>query len=1381
VISVDGANFVARSQTGNSYWNPLTPLAYVIAPGGDDDLVAWARYTVSGLDTERPVSIDLHVTAAPILPGGDEDLPLSCYVGVSNFTAYAWRWFGPFTEAQASITLNDATHNDRVISSNVPKLPYTEGNLLHVVVAAAARKQFITSQNPKGLTAARIEQLTVHTLGVNDPGYTATKPHFAAFETVGTPGGKGGSALDPATQHVQLTWPDLLDPYNEDFEAVLYRVYRQGPSDPTMVALGSVDGTQTLYVDPLDNSAGRPGPVPGVPYTYFLRAYNPVGWTRFDRRAYIIPLLPPADLQATDGDWPDKVYLTWTRAEGAEMYYIYRDGSLEAPAIMITDEQANPPDPENPDPDVRRWWDRSVSDAAVHAYRIRSVSQWAHSDFSLPDEGQRSDASPVARLLANPASGEFPLTVNFDASSSSDPDGSIIKCEFDFGEGAGWEESGAIVQHTYNTAGVYTARVRVTDNLGVMAAASQRINSTPVAALAAAPLSGNAPLPVNFDASASSDPDGGAIAKYEWDWDGDGTYDFDSGTDHTVAHTYNVAGNYGATVRVTDDEGALDTDAVQITVSAVMSPPVAVLYASPLAGAPPLTVDFDASGSYDPDGGGIAKYEWDWETDGAYDFDSGADPTVSHVYNAEGMYTATVRVTDNESATATHGVQIVVSASLVPPVADLHASPPDGNAPLAVDFDASGSSDADGTIARYEFDFGEGYGWQDNGGTATIQHTYYAEGTYTATVRVTDNDGATDTASTQIPVGPPLYPPVADLSAAPLSGNAPLAVDFDASGSYDPDGGSITRYEWDWNGDATYDFDSGTDPTAAHTYNAGGVYQATVRVTDGESVTDTASTTIDVNAPPTADLVADPTQGPSPLLVNFDASGSSDSDGSIADYEWDFDGDGAYNETGNGESAAHGEATPSYTYNASGAYSPSVRVTDNDGATDTAGATIDVNAPPTADLSANPAEGNAPLLVNFDASGSSDSDGTITLYEFDFGEGAGWQSNGADPTIQHTYNGVGDYTARVRVTDNDGATDTDSVQISASTAQGDWWMFGRNPLHTHRSPFTGPATNSIAWEYAISGLSTSSPAIAADGTVYVGSSDNKLYAINPDGSLKWASYNMAGSVKSSPAIGDDGTIYVGDTSSHRLHAISPDGTQKWAYTTLGEIASSPAIGADGTLYVGSYNNGGFYAIYPDGTLKWTFTADVQYSSPAIDADGTIYIGSDVKLYAINPNGTQKWVYTATNSFDFSSPAIGADGTVYVGNWDHKLYAIYPDGTEKWTYTTGNIVESSPAIGADGTVYVGSDDWKLYAINPDGTQKWTCTTDGEVHSSPAIDAGGTIYVGELNGGLWSINPDGTRKWSCQRSSAIYSSPAIGADGTVYFCDRGSLCAIGPGGG
>ncbi|MDD5143753.1 PKD domain-containing protein [Methanoregula sp.] len=139
-----------------------------------------------------------------------------------------------------------------------------------------------------------------------------------------------------------------------------------------------------------------------------------------------------------------------------------------------------------------------------------------------------------------------------------------------------------------------------------------------------------------------------------------------------------------------------------------------------------------------------------------------------------------------------------------------------------------------------------------------------------------------------------------------------------------------------------------------------------------------------------------------------------------------------------------------------------------------------------------------------------------------------------------------------------------------------------------------------------SGAVKGSAAIGSDGTTYIGSSgDSNVYAWNPDGTLKWK--NTSGALTfGSPAIAKDGTIYVGGTSA--LYAWNRDGTLKWSYN-CGKIYGAPVIGADGTIYFITWE-GNIYGLTPDAILKWSYkTANTNYGSPAISADGTVYASS----------------------------------------------------------------------------------------------------------------------------------------------------------------------------
>lgn len=809
-------------------------------------------------------------------------------------------------------------------------------------------------------------------------------------------------------------------------------------------------------------------------------------------------------------------------------------------------------------------------------------------------------------------------------------------------------------------------------------------NLAPIALLSLVYTGTTVPLDVTFDASGSSDPDG-EISLYEWDFEGDGLFDSFS-TQPIVQHTFLNVGSYAPLVRVSDNGGLWDTiqsPEFLVQEGAISNiAPIADIFATSTSGELPFTVGFIATGSIDLDGY-IANYEWDFDTDGVWDLDSGNDPTVLHTYTLSGLNATTLRVTDNQGSTATASIIVTALADNQAPVARLTSDVASGNAPLTINFNASGSYDYDGEIVEYAWDW-DGNGIYDGtSGSAWVSHTYLDEGTFWAMVRVEDDNGSWDIETLEITVGAAVnLPPVADLQAAVTEGWTPLIVDFDASGSFDPDG-TIVEYAWDWDGNGIYDGITYT-PVASYTFTSAGSPDVRVRVQDNEGAGTVAKITIAVNvagnAPPTASLFANPAVGDYPMLVTLDASASNDPDGSIDSYEWDFDGDGNYD-----------------------------------------------------------------------------------LY-------------GTNSSEDYTYLNEGTFLPKVRVTDNVGAQDTSTTLVQVHIE--DWTMFGHDLQHTRRSWFIGPQTGAEKWSLMTGNTVWSSPAIGADSTIYIGSNDNELYALYPDGNLKWT-YDTGDSVVSPPAVGVDQTIYVGSRSD-RLYAINPDGTLKWSFLTGGSISAAPTVGTDGTIYIGSADTL-FYAINPDGSKKWSYTTDgAVRSSAAISPGGIIYVGNDAgNIYALNGDGALAWVYATAGGVS-SSPAIANDGTIYVGSNDSDLHAINPDGTGYWTYSTLNSINSSPAIALDGTIYIGSFDNNLHAVNPDGTVKWLYATGGIVRSSPTIGGDGTIYVGSYDNSLHAIHPDGSAFWTFTTNGNVLSSPAIGLDGTLYFAstDKRVYAIMGP---
>ncbi len=318
----------------------------------------------------------------------------------------------------------------------------------------------------------------------------------------------------------------------------------------------------------------------------------------------------------------------------------------------------------------------------------------------------------------------------------------------------------------------------------------------------------------------------------------------------------------------------------------------------------------------------------------------------------------------------------------------------------------------------------------------------------------------------------------------------------------------------------------------------------------------------------------------------------------------------------------------------------------------------------------------------------------------------------------------------------------------------------------------------LKWSHALPFPLDVSPAMARDGTIYVGDYWDHFWAINPDGTLKWMVDTDDYFEASSPSVAPDGTVYVAD-AGETLYAFNPDGTVKWTFDAPNQdrFSTTPVIGSDGTIYVGVFEHWitNLYAINPDGTLKWSaLTGDEVTAPPSIGSDGTIYVASYSRfLEAFRPDGSLIWQFEMGDSgwpeYNQSAPAIGPDGVIYLGggDWDDPaIFAVNPNGTLRWRFDTYGQVTSSPAIGSDGAIYVG--DWsnQLYAINPDGTLRWLYPAGAQVNSSPAIGSDGTIYVGSGDEFLHAINPDGTRQWR-QPGARWYSSPAIGPDGTVYI--------------
>ena len=306
-----------------------------------------------------------------------------------------------------------------------------------------------------------------------------------------------------------------------------------------------------------------------------------------------------------------------------------------------------------------------------------------------------------------------------------------------------------------------------------------------------------------------------------------------------------------------------------------------------------------------------------------------------------------------------------------------------------------------------------------------------------------------------------------------------------------------------------------------------------------------------------------------------------------------------------------------------------------------------------------------------------------------------------------------------------------------------------------------PANGRVNWRFRMDGpYSMVRPAIGPDGTIYVVDAFEHLYALAPDGGLKWI-VNAAGD--KGVAVGPDGTVYV--ASENHIKAFNPDGSSKWTFVQNPRafICLGVSVGPDGNIYSVGVEGLGVFSLTPAGELRWAAPESyrrriVDHAEIVFGPNGNnqqLYFGANSHTRALRLDGTS--VFTLNGSFQ---PAVGLDGSV------HSALAAYsPNGTLLWNFVSPYPYNTFSAadVGSNGVHYFTQNLTEVFALNAGGSVSWHVTLKNYV-DGPVVDPlSGIVVLGGAN----TLNYPGTiQALSAANGKGLWSITLPAEDPTVF---------------
>ncbi len=628
---------------------------------------------------------------------------------------------------------------------------------------------------------------------------------------------------------------------------------------------------------------------------------------------------------------------------------------------------------------------------------------------------------PTAAFSTSPVPAIVNEPVQFTELSTV-PVGTIVSWDWDFDDGATSNLQNPA--HTFTDDGIFDVTLTATDNNGLSRSTTQPVL---VAVRPTADFSASLNNVIGVDVVFTDlSTDDGLLTDWFWQF-GDGA----TSTEQNPTHAYASAGTFDVTLTATDDDGATDTITMQVAVG-VGDPPVAGFSLFPLFPVANESVQFTDESS-DPDNQ-IVSYLYEFG-----DGSSSTEPNPAHTYLSPGNVDATLTVTDEAG---NEGVLTIVGIPVrARPVADF-SSPASTSVGVPNAFDNL-STDEDGTIVAYAWDFGDGNTSTEESPT----HPYGVAGNFTVSLTVTDSHGLTASTSQPIQVlagGAP----VADFSFAPIDPSVGVDVGFT---DLSTDDGGIAGWDWDFG-----DGGSSTEQNPTHAFSTLDTFTVTLTVTDTDGLANAISqdVTVGAGAAPVAAFT------PAAPFVEGDVTQfndeSTDPDNRIVSWLWSF-----------GDGGSSTEQNPGHMYTARGLVDVSLTVTDEAGNPDTLTITsIPVIGKPVAGFVFAPTEPSTVDVVQFTDT-STAPDGTIVSWSWDFDDGT--TSDLQNPT--HTFSTGGTFNVFLTVTDSNGLTGTTVQAIEVTGLQRPVAAFDYDPKDAASGEIVGFSDQStddgtiVGWDW----------------------------------------------------------------------------------------------------------------------------------------------------------------------------------------------------------------------------------------------------------------------------------------------------------------------------